>query len=200
MMVAMTTQSTSATLAAAVAALLVAHPAAGQTGADPQPYSGLERREIKALSTAEIDDYRNGRGMSLALAAELNGYPGPRHVLDLAERLDLTPEQRARTQVLFDDMQREAAAIGEQIVAREAELDARFAGATVQEDEIEALAVLIGRLNGRLRSVHLRTHLAMRALLRPEQIAAYAEPRGYRPRPGDSGHHGRHGHAHTGGG
>ncbi len=196
----MTTQSTSATLAAAVAAILVVHPAAGQTGAGPQPYSGLEQREIKALSAAEIDDYRNGRGMSLALAAELNGYPGPRHVLDLAGPLGLTPEQRSQTQALFDAMQREAAALGEEIVAREAELDAWFAGATAQADEIEALAVLIGHLNGRLRSVHLRTHLTMRVLLSPDQIAAYAELRGYRPRPEDSSHHGPHGHAHTGGG
>ena len=34
-------------------------------------------------------DLRAGRGMGLALAAELNGYPGPAHVLELADKLDL---------------------------------------------------------------------------------------------------------------
>jgi hypothetical protein len=43
------------------------------------PYVGQEYREIKALSTQEISDYISGRGMGLAKAAELNGYPGPAH-------------------------------------------------------------------------------------------------------------------------
>ena len=33
--------------------------------------------------------------MGLALAAELNGYPGPSHVLELADKLELSAEQRA---------------------------------------------------------------------------------------------------------
>jgi hypothetical protein len=40
--------------------------------------------------------------MGLALAAELNGYPGPIHVLQLSDKLGLTPEQKARVQSLFD--------------------------------------------------------------------------------------------------
>src|SRR5215475_1130417 len=55
-----------------------------------QPYAGFEQRPIKALSEQEVDDLRAGRGMGLALAAELNGYPGPSHVLELADRLDLS--------------------------------------------------------------------------------------------------------------
>jgi hypothetical protein len=57
------------------------------------PYVGQETRDIKALSQQDIDDYLNGRGMGYAKAAELNHYPGPRHVLDLAHTLALTPEQ-----------------------------------------------------------------------------------------------------------
>ena len=189
----MMTNAPGAILTAASAALLVAIiAAAADTVADSQPYAGLERREIKALSPAEIDDYRAGRGMSLALAAELNGYPGPRHVLDLSAALGLTPEQRTRAQALFDDMHREAAALGEVIVAREAELDTRFADAAAGEDTVESLALSIGRLNGQLRFVHLRAHLAMRALLSPAQIEAYATLRGYRPGQDHGGHGGRH--------
>jgi hypothetical protein len=50
-----------------------------------QPYAGLEGRSIKALSEQQVADLRAGRGMVLALAAELNGYPGPMHVLELAD-------------------------------------------------------------------------------------------------------------------
>ncbi|MBW5435799.1 hypothetical protein FXB41_13685 [Bradyrhizobium canariense] len=52
-----------------------------------QPYAGLEHRPIKALSHQQIEDLRAGRGMGLALAAELNGYPGPSHVLEFGDRL-----------------------------------------------------------------------------------------------------------------
>jgi hypothetical protein len=37
----------------------------------------LEQRDIKTLSNQQIADLRAGRGMGLALAAELNGYAGP---------------------------------------------------------------------------------------------------------------------------
>jgi hypothetical protein len=59
----------------------------------PSPYSGMETRSVKALSE-QIADLEAGRWMGLALAAELNGYPGPTHVLELAEALTLTSKQR----------------------------------------------------------------------------------------------------------
>src|SRR5581483_11779332 len=43
------------------------------------PYAGLQHRAVKALSDQQLADLRAGRGMGLALAAELNGYPGPIH-------------------------------------------------------------------------------------------------------------------------
>lgn len=43
--------------------------------------------------------------MGLAKAAELNGYPGPLHVLELAVDLSLTAEQKAATETLFKSMQ-----------------------------------------------------------------------------------------------
>ena len=48
------------------------------------PYTGEEQRAIKALSEEEIKDLLEARGMGLAKAAELNSYPGPLHVLQLA--------------------------------------------------------------------------------------------------------------------
>ena len=76
------------------------------------PYTGQEKREMKALSAEEIQAYLSGSGMGLAKVAELNHYPGPRHVLDLAEPLQLSEEQRRQTQTIFEDMRTEASAFG----------------------------------------------------------------------------------------
>jgi len=55
-------------------------PAAGPRPAGTNPLKILtdaeqETREIKALSTEEVDGYLKGEGMGLAKAAELNGFP-----------------------------------------------------------------------------------------------------------------------------
>jgi Spy/CpxP family protein refolding chaperone len=144
-----------------------------------RPYAGLEARSIKSLSDQDADDLRAGRGMGMALPAELNGFPGPRHVLDLADRLALTPAQRERTAALFAAMQAESAALGEQVIAREAELDRMFAGGGADEITLRDLTRAIGLLRGDLRYTHLRYHLAVRAMLSAEQIEAYRQARGY---------------------
>src|SRR5262245_56136455 len=73
-----------------------------------QPYAGFEQRPIKSLSEQQLDDLRTGRGMGLALAAELNGYPGPSHVLELADRLGLSLDQRNKVQDMFSKMKAES--------------------------------------------------------------------------------------------
>ena len=90
----------SLTLLAMLTVYALPHPADAQQ----QPYAGLEGRQVKALSDQQLADLRAGRGMGLALPAELNGYPGPMHVLENADRLDLSPGQRERTQRLFEAM------------------------------------------------------------------------------------------------
>ncbi len=73
-----------------------------------QPYASLQQRTVKALSDQQMSDLRAGRGMGLALAAELNGYPGPLHVIELADRLQLTSDQRVQVQRLYEAMKAEA--------------------------------------------------------------------------------------------
>src|SRR5260370_39538434 len=90
------------------------------------PYAGYQQRPIKALSEQQIADLRAGRGMGLALAAELNGYPGPLHVLELADRLSLSDAQRATVQALLAALKAEAVPLGETLIAREADLDRQF--------------------------------------------------------------------------
>jgi len=172
---------------------LVAAGAASAAG--PSPYADGAERDIKALSPQQIEGYLKGRGMRMALAAELNGYPGPRHVLELADELDLSPEQLAQTRRLFEDMRREAIALGGRIVAGEALLDELFALGTVSEATLRDSAEALGRLNGELRAHHLGYHLAMRDLLDPRQIQSYLRLRGYASamRSGEHGGHAGHG-------
>src|SRR3954447_17273091 len=89
----------------------------------PQPYAGMQARTIKALSDEQIADLKAGRGMRLALAAELNGYPGPSHVLELAAQLNLSDQQGASVRKLFDAMKAESILIGERLISRESDLD-----------------------------------------------------------------------------
>ncbi len=145
-----------------------------------QSYAGLQTREIKALSREEMADLRGGRGMGLALAAELNGYPGPRHVLDLADQLSLTNEQRTHIQQLFDSMKAEAVPIGQKLIAAERDLNRGFVERTITPEQLKAATAAIAEIQGKLRDTHLKYHLATAALLSPEQIRHYKELRGYR--------------------
>ncbi len=173
--------------------------AAGSAAAADKPYAGLQEREIKALSSQQVDDLRAGRGMGMALAAELNNYPGPRHVLDLADSLGLSADQRSRVSLLFDEMAARARALGARILEAENRLDRLFAEKRVHDAALRTQTDLIARLNGDLRYVHLQYHLTVRALLSDRQVARYAELRGYgRPvsgrgtAPAGHGAHGTH--------
>ena len=121
----------------------------------------------------------NGLGMGLAKVAELNRFPGPRHVLDLAPEMELGAGQRAETQAVFERMQARAQALGRAILAAEQALETAFAEGTIDADRLERLTDEIGRLQGELRNVHLRAHLDMKRILRPEQVARYDHLRGY---------------------
>lgn len=165
-----------ALLTAAVALPLLAAPALGQP---EQPYAGWQTRSIKALSKDQITHLKAGHGMGFALAAELNGYPGPRHVLDLGQQLALTGTQRARAQELFDSMKAETTALGERLIAAEADLDRQFAARTITPAGIDAATAAIGATQAKLRAAHLKYHLTMLALLTPEQVQRYNELRGY---------------------
>jgi hypothetical protein len=144
-----------------------------------QSYSGMQGREIKALSAEEIEQLRSGAGMGLALAAELNGYPGPKHVLELGEELGLTDEQRAATTRAFEEMRAAAIGLGEKIIRAEAHLDGAFADGSIDEETLARITSHAAALRGELRAVHLKAHLKMKAILTAEQVDAYARLRGY---------------------
>jgi hypothetical protein len=143
------------------------------------PYAGLQDREIASLSSDEIADLRDGRGMGYALAAELNGYPGPMHTLELAEPMGLTAEQQSATQALYEEMQAEAARLGEEVLESERALDRLFSeGVATPESVAEATRKAAG-LESELRAHHLSYHLLMMDVLTEHQIRRYAHLRGY---------------------
>src|SRR5438552_19141178 len=84
--------------------------AAGISGvrAETSPYAGMQNRGLKALSEQQIEYLRGGRGIGFALAAELNSYPGPAHVLELARALNLFEGQHDRTRLLLEEMRNTA--------------------------------------------------------------------------------------------
>jgi hypothetical protein len=159
---------------AMAASLAVAGVAAAQS-----PYAGLQTRPIKALSEQQLADLRAGRGMGMALPAELNGYPGPVHVLELADKLSLSETQRAAVQSLFEAMKAESIPIGERLIEQEALLDRLFAGRTATAENVPAAVASVAATQGELRTAHLKYHLSTLALLQPGQIELYRRLRGY---------------------
>lgn len=143
------------------------------------PYAGEEARRIKSLSGEDIDELRNGRGWGLAKAAELNGMPGPAHLLEMREAIGLTPEQTAAIEALYQRMKAQAVPLGERLIALERDLNDAFARGDIGEAALAEKLDAIGRVQTRLRLTHLETHLATPRILRPGQVAAYNRLRGY---------------------
>lgn len=143
------------------------------------PYAGFETREIKSLSDQDIAELRRGGGWGLALPAELNGLPGPAHLLELQEELALSSDQVAAITVLFEEMRADAIAAGDRFIAAEAALSVAFKDAELAQEKLSALLAEAAEARAALRFVHLSRHLATPDLLSDEQIEKYSALRGY---------------------
>lgn len=145
------------------------------------PYVDLHGSSIRGLSQEEIDGLRKGEGMQYALAAELNGYPGPKHILDLDAELELAAEQRAEVRALYEETVEEARRVGEELLDAYQRMDQLFRSGEAEQDEtlIDDLAIEISAAEGELRSIHLRAHLHAYPILTEEQRAEYMQLRGY---------------------
>src|SRR5690606_20323330 len=120
----------------------------------PSAYAADTARAIKALAPDEVAGLLEGRGMGLARAAELNGYPGPLHVLELADDLGLTEAQREAVEAIRAAMLEEARALGAQVVEIERHLDALFAEGRATDEAIDRMTAHLGQVQGRLRAAH----------------------------------------------
>lgn len=155
----------------------------------PAGYESLLYTEIRGIGEDDIEGYRTGAGLGFALPAELNGYPGPRHVLDFSEELNLKSDQLEEIQDLYDEMLLQAIELGEDILQAEAELELAFREETITTDYLVIQLEFIEGLRTDLRYVHLSTHLSTITILTPHQIQQYNVIRGY----ADEGHTGHHG-------
>ena len=163
-------------LSATIVAILVT----SQVALAQHQYAGMQTRPIKALSDQQIADLKAGRGMGYALAAELNGYPGPAHVLEFRKELSLTERQRQQIDDLFARMKAQAVPLGERLIGLESELDKQFATKAITEASLKTAVDKIGIAQGELRAAHLKYHLLTLDVLTPEQVARYSELRGYK--------------------
>ncbi len=168
------------TAAAAQHAGTHGHPQQGAP-AVARPYAGLQQREVAGLDAQEVADLRAGRGMRLALPAELNDYPGPLHALELADLLGLSPAQRSILTDLVAGMRAATIPLGDALIGAERTLDSVFANGTASAMAVDAAAEAAALARGRLRAAHLRAHLATRAAMTEAQRRNYARLRGYAP-------------------
>ncbi len=142
-------------------------------------YAGEEKREIKSLSATDIEELQNGKGWGLAKAAELNGVPGPAHLLEMKEEIDLSADQIRVIEDIYSKMKQEAVPLGLELIELERELNIHFANRTITNELLRQILQKIAQVHGQLRYIHLATHLKTPDILKPEQITLYNKLRGY---------------------
>lgn len=165
------------------AAAALATPNAGQdhsghASASPGTSHAALSGAHAGFSAQQAEELRAGAGLGFAQAAERNGYPGPRHVLEHARALQLTPAQEQKARDLFEAMRAEAIPLGETLIAQEAALDRLFATRMIDESKLAEATRAVGLTTAALRAVHLRYHLTMKSAMTSDQVRRYVELRG----------------------
>lgn len=143
------------------------------------PYAGFETREIKSLAEADIAELRNGGGWGLALPAELNGVPGPAHLLELRDEIPLSSDQVTAIQAIFEGLKVDAIPAGERLIEAEEAIEAAFRAGGLDDESLRALIAAAEAARSELRFIHLSRHLSTPPLLSRQQIARYNILRGY---------------------
>lgn len=162
--------------------ILVLVPLVAFSAAD-QPYqskyAGEEKRAIKSLSKTDIEELENGRGWGLAKAAELNGVPGPIHLLQMKDKINLNANQVRAIDDLYQKMKEAAIPLGLELIELERDLNDYFANRTITSELLGDLLENIAQVHKQLRYVHLSAHLKTPDIITPEQMALYNQLRGY---------------------
>jgi len=142
-------------------------------------YIGQEAREIKTLSVEDMDELSTGKGWGLAKAAELNGVPGPIHLLEMKTEIKLSVEQIELIEGLYDKMKEQAVPLGLELIDLEKELNEAFATRNIDEERLKDILNRISDVYGKLRFAHLSTHLKTPEILTDSQMKLYNKLRGY---------------------
>jgi Spy/CpxP family protein refolding chaperone len=140
----------------------------GGGGGDTQAH-----RRVEACQREFDQVVADGRGFGLAFAADQNGYPGPLHVLELKDRLQLTAEQETRMRALFESMLAEARPRAARLAAAEARLRQIFSERTADDAVVRTAVAEAESARAEVRLAHLLTHLRTRDLLTESQRQTY---------------------------
>lgn len=143
------------------------------------PYAGLEQRSIASLSESDLAELRAGNGWGLALPAELNGVPGPTHLLDMAAEIGLSPAQVSALTDIQDRMRTAAIQAGNAFIEAERALNDSFSEGPPDAADLARLVATSGQARSKLRLAHLSAHLETKPLLTLEQVKTYNRLRGY---------------------
>jgi Spy/CpxP family protein refolding chaperone len=129
------------------------------------------------LTAEAVQQLLNGDGLGLARPAEMNGYPGPKHVLELKTELSLTADQERKVEAIRQQMLEAARPLGRSIVEAERALDESFKAGRMSVAELASGTAAIAGLQGQLRRAHLHAHLLTKPVLTAEQVRKYYELR-----------------------
>ena len=152
---------------------------AAETHNHKSPYAGQQTRVIKTLSPDDIKQLSEGQGWGLAKAAELNGIPGPAHLLEMKNEINLTESQVKKIQQLFNAMNDKARKLGKKLIQLETDLNQAFANRKINKAKLLEKLSAIEKVRKDLRYVHLVTHLETPSILSTSQIEKYNQLRGY---------------------
>jgi hypothetical protein len=142
-------------------------------------YAGQEEQVIKSLSPEDIAELKRGGGWGLAKAAELNGVPGPIHLLEMKQEIALDKAQVAAITAVYEHMKAQAIQQGEQLIAQEKILENHFQQRTITDERLRSSLEAIAQARKELRYIHLAAHLETLDILSQDQIDKYNQLRGY---------------------
>ena len=157
----------------------VSMPVSAQHAHEPSSHAHSRGTEVSSLTDEEVRALRHGEGMGLARAAELNHFPGPRHLLELASELGLGDDQIHRIRAIHDQMKSQAVAKGEDIIMAESHLADLFASGEPSAREMERITGHLGAMRGQLQAIHLLAHIEATRELSAVQVSEYDRLRGY---------------------
>ncbi|MCE2454072.1 MAG: hypothetical protein J4F48_14960, partial [Nitrospinae bacterium] len=142
-------------------------------------YAGQQSRAIKSLSAEDIAELKRGGGWGLAKAAELNGVPGPIHLLEMKDKIDLNESQRSAINAIYRRMKSRAILHGERLIDLERRLEGGFRNRTITDALLRDSLSAIAETKKELRYVHLAAHIETLKILTEKQVDTYNTLRGY---------------------
>jgi len=160
-------------------ALTLSGAACSEKASHVSPYAGQESRQITSLSAEDVDELSRGGGWGLAKAAELNGMPGPAHLLEMKDEIGLSEAQVTEIIIVRDAMRAEAKTLGRKLIDLEQALDEGFQSKSFTDETLQTALSDLGNVRTQLRFAHLSAHLRTPTILTDDQIVRYNTLRGY---------------------